>query len=412
LLDNLHRERLFGTSQEIRVDRAQIIAQLNTLALQYGQQSFNDMCRSSSRARRLPQSPGPVQGTSVDIFPEVSIELLTHAVPTSYSSLLNPATFPLVTVIFDNTKPHSQDVLLSCQVYIEDYSYNAFCDLRVAKGTRDGLTFLPTLIPEKIKTLNVDRFASLQVVVDYTFPSKHRAPHTKPIMLQARNTALLGLKRAGGCIDLTRYLAGWVTPYHHEVERLLQVAAKYLPAYGFRGCVSAPTLPEMAESIREQVQAIFQFLKYDRPLTYIDASFTLMQHDNQITQRVHFPSETLSLGGSANCLDGTVLFASLLEAVGIAPLIVLIPDHALLGWKIYKDEEQEEARPDDAEIYEFLETTAIHIQDFSSACMSAWQLYNDALAQGLFDHDLDDVRGSARLIDVAVCHKKDIPSLE
>lgn len=44
LRENLQEERLYGTHERIRASRAQIVYQLNSLALQYFRMSFNDMC--------------------------------------------------------------------------------------------------------------------------------------------------------------------------------------------------------------------------------------------------------------------------------------------------------------------------------------------------------------------------------
>lgn len=48
LLENLENEDLFGTSQQIRSDRARIILQLNRLAMDNFEVSFNDLCEQKS----------------------------------------------------------------------------------------------------------------------------------------------------------------------------------------------------------------------------------------------------------------------------------------------------------------------------------------------------------------------------
>ncbi len=48
-------------------------------------------------------------------------------------------------------------------------------------------------------------------------------------------------------------------------------------------------------------------------------------------QKVRFPSDALKTS-QANCIDGTVLFASLLRRIGIHSHIVLIPGHAFVGF--------------------------------------------------------------------------------
>ena len=100
------------------------------------------------------------------------------------------------------------------------------------------------------------------------------------------------------------------------------------------------------------------------------------------------------------------------RAASIAPLILLVPGHALVGWKIFDNKKRKESYPYENELYEFLETTAIRFKEFSEACEAGQRLYDDAYKRKLFDRELNDPRGSARLIDVAVCRRKGIRPLE
>jgi len=76
----------------------------------------------------------------------------------------------------------------------------------------------------------------------------------------------------------------------------------------------------------------------------------------QMTQRVRLPSQAL-VARTANCIDGTLLMASLLEHIGIEPAIVLLPGHALLGWAPYSGSDD----------WSYLETTLIGRKSFAEA---------------------------------------------
>ena len=80
-------------------------------------------------------------------------------------------------------------------------------------------------------------------------------------------------------------------------------------------------------------------------------------------QRVRLPSESLT-GGQANCIDGTVLMASLLEGFSLNPAIVVIPGHAFLGWETWPN----------SHVWRYLETTMIGTNNFQEACESAENL--------------------------------------
>ncbi len=76
-----------------------------------------------------------------------------------------------------------------------------------------------------------------------------------------------------------------------------------------------------------QARAIFNALKtYD-----INYSSSTISFPNENTQRIRLPEEVLELG-EANCIDGTLLWASALENIGIDPIIFLIPGHAFVGF--------------------------------------------------------------------------------
>ncbi len=226
---------------------------------------------------------------------------------------------------------------------------------------------------------------------------------TERIQLHARDTALLAVETPDGSIvDLTRYLAAWVTPRRPEMETLLRRAVEHHPERRFVGYQGAASLTQAADVVRAQARAIFAALEQDANLVYVDSALNLGAQEGQITQRVRLPTESLAAGSSANCIDGTVLLASLLELASIDPLIVIVPGHAFLGWRIWPQVDR----------YEFLETTLIGRDDFAAAQQAAQARYDEVLRKGYFGRGLFDPGGFARLIDVAACRAQGIYPLE
>jgi hypothetical protein len=263
---------------------------------------------------------------------------------------------------------------------------------------------LPILKPAAVATLNEIQPVTLRVTVEQT-ASVERSLYdqTRRIKLHARDTALLAVEAPdGSVVDLTNYLAAWITPRHLASERLLRQAAEHHPDRQFVGYQGSSTLAQGADIVRAQARAIFTALKEDVDLTYINSPLNLGKQQGQITQRVRLPSESLAAGGSANCIDGTVLFASLLELASIDPFIVIVPGHAFLGWRIWRGVDR----------YEFLETTMISSADFAAAQQTAQDQYDEALMKGYFSRGLFDPGGFARLVDVALCHAREIYPLE
>lgn len=416
LLENLESERLYGSTETLRSERYVIISRLNELAHHYCDSSFNDMCYAlrtskvenlSSEVPHLQEqakvSPSSQEQTKVTP-PRIEVNLLTDTIPTAYYQYLKVDDFPLVTVTIDNTDIDCDDLVVRISTVIQGYSDDAIQRVKIDKGEAKNVFVLPLLKPDIVAKLTEIRRSTLHTSVEQIEPSKSLLyEQTAHIELHARNTALIAVQTLDGSMrDLTKYLAGWVTPHHPDIDKLLRRAAERHYERGFVGYGEGDTKDEIAESVREQAQAIFETLKYDVDLVYIDSSLSFGAKPDQVMQRVRFPTEILASGGPANCLDGTVLFASLLECASIDPLIVLVPGHAFVGWHIAKNEEQ----------YEFLETTLISKTDFVTAQQQAQSQFDFVQSHGYFEKEIFDPRGFARLIDVAACRDEGIYPLE
>lgn len=76
---------------------------------------------------------------------------------------------------------------------------------------------------------------------------------------------------------------------------------------------------------RDVLQAIYSELK-SRGLSYVNITGNFFD----AAQRVRWPSQSLS-DSAANCIDGSVLFASLAELAGVDPVLIIVPGHAYFG---------------------------------------------------------------------------------
>ena len=140
-------------------------------------------------------------------------------------------------------------------------------------------------------------------------------------------------------------------------------------------------------------------MKQDYKLLYTNAPLNFGKKAGQITQRVRLPIDSLKMGQTqANCIDGAVLFASILENVGIEPLLVIVLGHAFIGWRIWNDVNE----------YDFLETTMIGTGNFKNALECGNTQYKDAVKKGFDKRDLFDPNGFIRIVDVTACRKKKI----
>jgi hypothetical protein len=236
---------------------------------------------------------------------------------------------------------------------------------------------------------------------------------TPHIDLQPIDTALLAmLDEEAKLKDLADYLAVFVTPRHQAVKNFVADAA---PHDGFEGyqasSVHAGTVAEIGQALRKQARAFFDALM-NADLSYVFSPLDTTSKPGQIIQQVHFPSQVLpnstDHAGQFSCLDISILFASLLENIGMQPLLVLIrlshtnPAHAFVGWRILKDNTQE--------ISDFLDVTMISQKGatFVKAIQEGNHLHEAAITQKLHKRTLYNTQGFMRVIDIAACRKNNI----
>src|SRR5262249_39237566 len=140
-----------------------------------------------------------------------------------------------------------------------------------------------------------------------TWASLVESHDTHSIILLSRNSRFNAVEdpETGTRRDLTRYYGAWVTPHVEPVQALVRRAADRLPDRRIAGYQGRRN----PETTAAQVQALFETLKAEG-LSYIDSVIDFGAGPGQVTQRTRLPRESLR-HKSANCIDGTVLIASL-----------------------------------------------------------------------------------------------------
>jgi transglutaminase-like putative cysteine protease len=73
-----------------------------------------------------------------------------------------------------------------------------------------------------------------------------------------------------------------------------------------------------ADNVLDYLQIIYRYLQ-DEGINYINVPGNFFE---TLSQQVLLPDEVISLGGG-NCIDGSLLFASLLEQMGVRPVVVV-----------------------------------------------------------------------------------------
>jgi hypothetical protein len=292
---------------------------------------------------------------------EVSVQLHMATIPTALVHLFDAANHPLVRFDIRNTKPQTKRLRVIS--YVEGYSAQALDTIEVEQNYPIAVNQLPTFFPERLATVTEVTRASLNVEVQ-DLDAKTELHKTVPVWLLARTTAPLKVQdpATGNWLDMTDYLGAFVTPNAPDIMMYLKNATDKQPQKRFIGYQGDE------EEVTTAVKAIFESLAASG-IKYVNSIIDFTPETGTSNQRVRLPRESIT-NASANCIDGTVLIASLLEAVSLNPAIVIVPGHAFLGWETGRN----------SDTWQYLETTMIATHSFDEACTRGLTLANKWLA--------------------------------
>ena len=285
------------------------------------------------------------------------IYLRMAQVPTAIYHLLKAEQSPLVSCWVKNCATKGPIRRVRVTSYIDGYSARAVNTFELPPSIEYTFNQLPTLFPDRIRDLDELTRASLNLVVE-DLDTQHTEIHeTKPIWMLARNAAPLAVKDPKTDVwqDLSIYFGAFVTPNAPVILEFLRLAVNHHPEGRLIG------YQINAGQVESQVKALYDALQTEAAIKYVNSLITFTPEAGLSNQRVRLPRESLK-DKEANCIDGTVLFASLLEAVSLSPGIVLVPGHAFVAWETWRESPSQ---------WKFLETTMIGSSSFEEACASA-----------------------------------------
>jgi hypothetical protein len=139
--------------------------------------------------------------------------------------------------------------------------------------------------------------------------------------------------------------AAYVNENHPMLDKILQEALETKIVSAFR-----VTTHEHDETLK-QVFAVWSALQ-KRGIQYSSTTTTPGGSETVMSQYIRFVDQTLT-NTQANCVDGSVLFASLLRKISIEPFLVTVPGHMYVGFYLGAGKSQ----------FVGLETTVIGLPD-------------------------------------------------
>ena len=294
---------------------------------------------------------------------KVESTLHMQPIPTGIYHLLDPETDPLVTVSVFNARRETRRLCI--KVYLEGLSAQAVRTVEVKRDQTVPIKMLPILLPERARLITEVQRATLHVMVE-DLDHKPECHDTFSVVCLARTSSFNSVRKpeTGERVDLSHYYGAWVTPYVESVQERIRAAADLSPKKQLWGYQIS------RELVNEQVSVLYQSLK-EANIVYINSIIDYRGIGHYATQRTRLPSESIA-SRSANCIDGTVLMASLLEGTSLNPVLVLVPGHAFVGWETWRGSGE----------WRFLETTMIGSSSFAQAMQSAQRQYDAHQQQG------------------------------
>jgi hypothetical protein len=291
-----------------------------------------------------------------------TLEIRMAQVPTSIYHLLKAQDDALVQGTIENrsTAPVRR---VRVTTVVDGYSVPAVDTYEIPKNAPPAkVRHLPTLLPDRISGLDEVTRATVTVLVeDIGGPDGTHPPdqpvielhRSQPVWLLARTSVPFTVKDPGTETwrDLSRYFGAFVTPNDPAVMAFLRTAATRHPDKQLVGYQVGNA------GVEEQVKAVYDALRQDAGITYINSVIAFSPEDGTTgIQRVRRPAESLA-DHEANCIDGVVLMASILEAASLNAGIVVIKGHSFLAW-------QPQASVD---AWDYVETTMLGSAEFAPA---------------------------------------------
>jgi hypothetical protein len=145
---------------------------------------------------------------------------------------------------------------------------------------------------------------------------------TQSFQIQPLNRFKFFLSAEDGKLDMRPFIATFVTPEdrEHKIQELLTEAAAFSQSGAIIGYQAGT-----ADSAYDQARAVYNALQA-RGMVYTSVAGSFFDS----AQYVKLPAQSLDTG-SSNCIDGTLVFASAFEAMGMEPHIVYVRGHAFVG---------------------------------------------------------------------------------
>jgi len=229
------------------------------------------------------------------------------------------------------------------EIQIEGVSQTSTLDVTLPEAGQE-YRVAPLIRYDYAHLARIDQSVPATVTYSVRVNGSDLGQQTRSIRIRSVNDVPFTVIRSDGKPeDLSFLFAGYVNESHPYVQAVLQQALQYRAVNEFVGYQHGP------EEVRMQVFALWNVLQRAH-FHYSDVTTPSADSPSGhvFSQSVRFIDQSIATQ-QANCVDGSVLFASLLYKIGIDPILVVKPRHMFVGY--FLDGAHRQA--------EFLETTML-----------------------------------------------------
>lgn len=213
----------------------------------------------------------------------------------------------------------------------------------VLEKPRTSYLIYPDIIWNYEALRNNQQAEPISVAVTVEMNGEEIGQRVRTFSVRSINECLLGYVTNGTKFhDTGIFFAAYVNEENPMIDKLLREALNTRIVNRFLGYQAGK-----AEAVDKQVYALWNVLQ-KRNFRYSSISNTSLSSNVVFSQRVRTFDDALQ-SSQINCVDGSVLFASLLRAINIEPILIRIPGHMFVGY--YTDSNHKNIN--------FLETTMI-----------------------------------------------------
>ena len=166
----------------------------------------------------------------------------------------------------------------------------------------------------------------ISVVISVEMNGKKLGQRVRTFSVRSINECLLGYISNGKTYQSTGlFFAAYVNEDHPMIDQLLREALDTRIVSRFLGYQA-----RTPEGVDRQVYALWNVLQ-KRKFQYSSVANTSLSSNVVFSQRVRTFEDALQ-ASQIKCVDGSVLFASLLRAINIEPILIRIPGHMFVGY--------------------------------------------------------------------------------